>query len=162
MNTSFQTQTPEDYGRWLASCVKSAHASSERLNQVGRCDAICWYLSQVGYVAKAKDVKRFATAFRGFFATKRMWNHETKSYGDIREVLDMCYSLLNICYGGVSSDFSGKPFASWHGNGENGYKHYGSVAPLWRPSRGLYSPTIGGLRRAARVQSMLDVIGSQS
>jgi len=154
-------RAPEVLGEWLASHVRSAHNTNERLGHVARADAVCWFLCQVGYLAKAKDVKRFATAFRGRFAVVRTWDPVGRKIVVNVEALDMCYSLLNTCYGGVSRDFGGQPCVTWGGK-ENNYKHYGVVAPLYRSIPRHYSPTIGGLRRAARVQSMLDAIVSQS
>ena len=154
---------PEVFGNWLLARVRFAKNTSERLGRVSRCDAICWFLTQVGHLAKAKDVKKFATAFRGRFATTHKYDHIKQTHTVDTEALDGCYSLLNTCYGGVGRDFSGKPYATWYsGNSENAYKHYGEIAPLYRPFKAHYSPTVGGMRRAARVQTMLDAIISQS
>lgn len=127
---------PEVLGNWLATRTKFAKNTSERLHQVSRVDAICWYLTRVGCLATSKDIKRFATAFRT----------EAGKVG--------CCSLLNSCYGGVGRDFTGEL-------GRGGYRsahNYGPVAPLYRPYPRSYSPTIAGLRRAARVQDLLNAL----
>jgi hypothetical protein len=149
-------RTPEVLGNWLAARTSFAKNTSERLNQVSRVDAICWFITQVGHYATAKDIKRFATAFRGFFS--HTWKYDRKKNKNIcnPQALVACSSLLNSCYGGVGKDFGGQLYPTWYGKGENSYKHYGDVAPLYRPIHGNYSPTIGGLRRSARVQEMLD------
>ncbi len=134
---------PAVLGNWLATRVKFAKNTVERFNQVSRVDAICWFLAQVGHLATAKDIKTFATAFRGLY------------HRDGKPARSGCYSLLNTCYGGVGKDFNGRPHGTW-GSDTNRYKNYGPVSPLYRPYRGSYSPTIGGIRRAARVQAHLD------
>lgn len=122
---------PVVLGNWLATRVKFSKNTSERLGLVSRVDAVCWYLvQQRDFVATSKDIKLFAGAFKATSAEK-----------------NTCCSLLNTCYGGVSNDFSGE-----HRWGSN----YGRVAPLFRPFKHNYSPTRGGLHRAARVQALLD------
>ncbi len=127
-------KSPETLGNWLAARVKFAKNTAERLNQVSRVDAICWFLTQVGCLATSKDIKVFATAFRG-------------TEGKVG-----CCSLLNSCYGGVGEDFSGEIRRGGYYSSRN----YGQLAPLFRPYKHSYSPTIAGVRRAARVQNYLD------
>lgn len=124
---------PEVLGNWLAVRLKFAKNTAERMMQVSRVDAICWYLTlpQVGCLATRDCIKKFATAFR------------------TEDGVVLCSSLLNACYGGVSQSFDGS-LGNWrHGN-------YGRLAPLYRPFKAQYSPTIDGVRRGARVQSLLN------
>lgn len=143
-------------GNWLAARVKFAKNTSERLGQVARVDAVCWYLAIVG-TAKPKQVKLFATAFRGFQGLGQKCAVDPKT-GKVASYDAMglvgCCSLLNTCYGGVGKDFSGATHATW-GNENNRYKHYGKIAPLYRPMPRTYAITVDGCRRAARVQDML-------
>jgi len=125
---------PEVLGNWLAARTKFAKNTAERLNQVSRVDAICWYLVQVGCLSTSKDIKRFATAFRG-------------DGGHVG-----CCSLLNSCYGGVGTDFSGELGRRGHYSAHN----YGPRAPLYRPFKHSYSPTVAGLVRAERVRVHLE------
>ena len=125
---------PITLGNWLATRVKFAKNTAERLNQISRVDAICWYLAQVGCLATRADIVAFATAFRTMSGTVG------------------CYSLLNTCYGGVGRDFSGAKFNGGYYSSNN----YGPLAPLYRPFKANYSPTVNGIRRAARVQDHLN------
>lgn len=120
---------PEVLGNWLATRTKYAGKTTPRLNRVSRVDAICWYLTCVGGLATRADIKAFATAFR-------------TTGGEV-----LCASLLNLCYGGVGKDFSG---TKWRGY------NYGSVAPLYRPFKAQYAPTVDGVRRGAEVQNLLN------
>lgn len=126
---------PEVLGNWLATRTKYATngGTSERLRHVSRVDAVCWFLTlRVDYTAHTRDIKKFATAFRTTGTTA-------------------CCSLLNSCYGGVALDFSGEI-------GQRDYcpKNYGRLAPLFRPYKYNYAPTVSGMQRAARVQALLD------
>jgi hypothetical protein len=132
---------PEVLGNWLAARLRYGKATSERLTQASRVDSICWFLIQVGCLAKPKDIKKFVAAF--------------KSYRGHYKYSEPCYSLLNNCYGGVGQDFTGRSFGTW-GRNENSYKHYGPTSPLYRPMPRHYAPTISGLYRAEHVQAMLD------
>jgi hypothetical protein len=125
---------PTVLGNWLAARVKFAAHTSARLNKVSRVDAICWYLTHVGCLATRADIITFATAFR-------------TTSGEVG-----CYSLLNTCYGGVGRDFSGAKFGGGYRCGNN----YGPLAPLYRPFKAQYSPTLDGVRRGANVQDLLN------
>lgn len=140
-------------GNWLGARVRFAKNTAERLNQVSRVDAICWYLTQVACLATAKDIKVFATAFRGFHSTTKTWDRVAQKEIVNTQALVGCCSLLNTCYGGVGQDFTGRPF---NGGYRRSGLNYGPVSPLYRPYKGSYAPTIGGIRRSARVQTHLN------
>lgn len=77
--------------------------------------------------------------------------HQEVRHGLPHDWHDACCSLLNSCYGGVALDFSGEI-------GQRDYcpKNYGRLAPLFRPYKYNYAPTVSGMQRAARVQALLD------
>jgi hypothetical protein len=142
--------TPEALGQFLKDRAKYAKNTCERLSQVSRIDATCWYLSRVNH-ASARDVKRFITAFKGSGHTysRRVREGEkyvTKSW----EGPEPAWSMLNTAYGGVGEGFAGKLRCCWSG------PHYGERAPLYRPLPRTYAVTIAGLERASRVQRYLD------
>ena len=127
---------PVTLGNWLATRVKFAKNTSERLNQVSRVDAVCWFLTlQVDFVAASKDIKLFAGAFAAQEDSPR----------------NGCCSLLNSCYGGVGKNFSGEMGPRYFNP-----RNYGPVAPLYRPAKHFYSPTVNGVQRAARVSRLLN------
>ena len=142
--------TPEALGGFLRSRAKYAKKTCERKGQLSRIDATCWYLSKVNH-ATAREVKRFITAFKGQGHTYTRWVR----VGDRRvekrwEGPEPAWSMLNSAYGGVGMDFQGTLRTCRTG------AHYGARAPLYRPLPRHYAATVGGLVRAARVQSFLD------
>jgi hypothetical protein len=145
--------TPVALATLLRTQVKFAKNTSERLSQVSRVDAICWFLSRVSH-ATAKDVKLFATTFKGRPTIISTWSQKTGTLA-CREVNDPCCSLLNLAYGGVGVGFEGKPQPCLAGS------NYGPVSPLYRPLPRHYAATISGLQRAARVEAILDRLVSR-
>lgn len=140
--------TPESFGEFLRSRARYAKNTSERLRQVSRVDALCWYLSKVSH-ATSREVKRFMTAFKGHMPVYSRYNHKTRQT-ITKPDLERAYALLNIAYGGVGMDFNGKLSVCMSG------PKYGPVAPLYRPLPKYYAVTVAGLRRASRVQAYLD------
>lgn len=142
--------SPEALGEFLRSRAAYAKNTSERLRQVSRIDATCWYLSNVSH-ATAREVKRFITAFKGRKHTYRRYARVNGQFITKKwEGPEPAYAMLNTAYGGVGMDFQGKLRTCWTGS------HYGPVAPLYRPLPRHYANTVAGLRRAARVQAYLD------
>lgn len=137
----------EVLGHWLAARASYAKNTSERLGQVSRVDAICWFLSKVE-LATARDVKRFATAFKGRMSTVERRNRRTGKR-TTHQIYEPCYALLNTAYGGVGMDVLGKLRTCMSGSS------YGPRAPLYRPVPKHYAATVDGLRRAERVQSYI-------
>lgn len=150
--TPMNDLTPEDYARrLLQSNLKHARRTRESRLEVSRVDATCWYLSQV-FVASAKEVKRFLTAFKGKMHTYSQGRMDQNGQWLIKTWagLEPAYALLNISYGGVGKDFLGTLLVRRH------QSHYGQFAPLFRPRPQHYAPTIDGFRRAERVNSLLE------
>lgn len=140
--------TPEGYGNFLRARARYAKNTSERLGQISRVDALCWYLSKVNH-ATSLEVKRFMTAFKGHMPEYSVYNRKTREHKVVKG-LERAYALLNTCYGGVGKDFQG---TLWHSYGD---PHYGPRAPLYRPLPRMYAATIAGLSRASRVERYLD------
>ncbi len=152
----------------LSSRLTVRKNTSSRLKQVSRADAVCWFIVKRGGLVSAREIK--------LFVTEAMARRNVTRYRYVKKVgvdccvadrdpqtgklvrltcLEPCSALLNTCYGGVGKDVSGELTHTWYsGKGENVYKHYGPVAPLWRPKRGWYAPTVGGFQRSARVERM--------
>jgi hypothetical protein len=129
---------PETLGELLRSRATYAKNTCERKRQISRVDAVCWFLSHV-QMASAREVKRFATAFKG-----RMCTYSTRK-GSVKDV-ERCYALLNICYGGVGKDITGTRFRG---------HQYGPLSPLYRPQPRHYAITVAGARRAERVAAFI-------
>lgn len=139
--------SPEALGDFLRSRAKYAKNTSERLGQVSRVDATCWYLSRVNH-ASSREVKRFITAFKGGLQEYSRYDRKTKTHGVVKDV-ERAYAMLNTAYGGVGMDFQGTLRVCLSG------PHYGPRAPLYRPLPRTYAATVAGLERAARVERYL-------
>lgn len=136
--------TPETLGEFLRARAKYAKNTSEAKRQISRVDAVCWFLSHV-QMARAREVKRFVTAFKGEMPSYSYFDRRTRMHG-VRKDVERCYALLNISYGGVGKDITGARFRG---------DHYGPLSPLYRPQPRHYAITVAGARRATRVAAFL-------
>jgi len=152
-------RTPEWFGELLRTKARYAKNTCERKDQISRVDAVCWFLCQVK-LASARDVKRFMTAFKGKVYTYRCRSRRLAD-GSIQSRftkvgLEPAYAMLNTAYGGVGMGFEGRLRTCMTGS------HYGPVSPLYRPIPRHYAVTIGGIKRAERVQKFLNSKNVQS
>jgi hypothetical protein len=89
------------------------------------------------------------TAFKGHMPVYSRYDRKTRQT-ITKPDLERAYALLNTAYGGVGVGFEGRLRVCMSG------PKYGPVAPLYRPLPRHYAVTIGGIQRAARVQTYLD------
>ena len=119
---------PQETGRFVGDLLRPKSVDG---TFHGRTNLVCWFMRGMGDTTTTKQILAFWREVRG----------DLRRYEDGSTPCEQLQSLLTTSYGGVSLCLTGKVSAYCMPN-------YGKFSPLVRLTRGLYTLSHDGYRRA--------------